>query len=326
LIILTVSSYKPEIVFLRYLEFEYKAFGFSAFKFRFIFIVLQIISLKKPKKGSIPVPSKRQKKKLGSEHLQRVINLCKSVEERGLDPFLVDVNDMIKIVKEYFPEWESMEEFSLDAETINRLASVITLQGNWVKHRSTSLYTDPFLIEEKLRRLNRENLANLFLKSWHPIVELEQISSNCLSEAVKYWQILLPLDERWTKTQFTMTELGLTSREELIKQQIMSEKVFTEELEKLWHGLKLKVGRNEKIEYWDFVGANTYEETVKRAYMTSFLVTYGYATFEVHRLEEEIFIIPFSKPRSLVGKKPTVSVPIAINLEEWKRWKESRHD
>jgi hypothetical protein len=271
------------------------------------------------------MPSKKQKKKLGSEHLQRIIDLCKSVEERELDPFLVDINDVIKIVKEYFPEWESMEEFSLDAETINSLASVIKLQADWVKHRSTSLYTDPFLIEEKLRRLNRENLASLFLKSWHPIIELEQISSNCLSEAVKYWQSLLPLDERWTKTQFTMTELGVTSREELIKQRIMTERIFTEELEKFWHELKQKVGRNEKVAYWDFVGADTYEETVKRAYMTSFLVTYGYATFEVHRLEEEIFIVPFSKPRSLVGKKQMVSVPIAISLEEWKRWK-SRHD
>jgi hypothetical protein len=166
----------------------------------------------------------------------------------------------------------------------------------------------------------------LFLKSWHPIVELEQISPNSLSEAIKYWQSLLPLNERWAKTQFIRTELGSTSREELIKQRIIAEKVFTEELEKLWQELKQKVGRNDKIDYWDFVGADTYEETVKRAYMTSFLVTYGYATFEVHRLEEELFIVPFSKPRSLTGKKQTISVPIAISMEEWKHWKENRHD
>jgi hypothetical protein len=269
---------------------------------------------------------RKQRKKLGAEQLRRLIDFLKGVEERGLDPFLVDVNDVIKVVKEYFPEWESMDEFSLDAETINRLASIIKLQGDWVKQRSTSLYTDPFLIEEKLRTLSRENLACLFLKSWHPLIELEQISPAGLSEAINYWKSLLPLDERWAKTQFNRTELGLTSREELIKQQIMAEKVFTEELEKLWYELKQKVGRKEKVAYWDFVGADTYEETVKRAYMTSFLVTYGYATFEVHRLEEEIFIVPFSKPHSLVGKKQTVSVPIAVSLEEWKRWKQNRHD
>ena len=36
--------------------------------------------------------------------------------------------------------------------------------------------------------------------------------------------------------------------------------------------------------------ADTYEETVQRAFITSFLVTYGYATLEIDQLEEEIFI------------------------------------
>jgi len=270
--------------------------------------------------------SKRQKKKQGSEHLQRIIDLCRSVEERGLDPFVVDVNDLITVVREFFPEWESIDEFSLDAETLNRLASVIKLQSDWVKHRSTSLYTDPFLIEEKLRKLSRESLARLFLNVWHPIVELEQISSYSLLEAVKYWQSLLPLNERWAKTAALMTELGSATREELIKQRIMTEKAFTEELETLWSELRQRVGDGEKIPYWDFVGSDSYEETSKRAYMTSFLVTYGYATFEVHRLEEEIFIIPFAKPRSLVGKKQVISVPVSVSFEEWKSWRESKGD
>jgi len=272
------------------------------------------------------VSLKRKKKKLGEEHLQRIIDLCKSVEDRGLDPFLVDVNDLIAVVREYFSEWESLDEFSLDAETINRLASVIKLQSDWVRHRSTSLYTDPFLIEEKLRKLSRESLARLFLNVWHPVVELEQISSYSLVEAVKYWQRLLPLDERWTKTAAFRTELGAATREELIMQRIMAEKAFTEELEMLWHELRLRVGKGEKIPYWDFVGAGSYEETSKRAYMTSFLVTYGYATFEVHRLEEEIFIVPFDRPRSLVGKKQVVSIPVSVGFEEWQRWKESKRD
>jgi len=270
--------------------------------------------------------SKRRTKKLGADHLQRIIDLCKSVEERGLNPFLVDVNDVIAIVKEFFPGWDSMEELSLDAEAINRLASVIKLQSDWIRHRSTSLYTDPFLLEEKLRKLSRESLARLFLHAWHPIVEMEQISPYGLAEAIRYWQSLLPLNERWTKTEFMKTELGAASPEELIKQQIMAEKAFTEELETLWRELKQRVGENEKISYWDFVGADTYEETIRRAYMTSFLVTYGYATFEVHRLEEEIFIIPFSKPRSLLGKKQVVSIPISVSVEEWRRWKESKRD
>lgn len=277
-------------------------------------------------RGKFELSSKGQRKKVGEDNLQRIIDLCKSVEERGLDPFLVDVNDLIGIVQKYFPEWESIDEFSLDSEAVNRLASVIKLQSDWVRHRSTSLYTDPFLIEEKLRKLSRESLARLFLDAWHPIVEMEQISSYSLIEAVKYWQSLLPIDERWTKITGLKTDLGSTSRKEMIKQQILAEKAFTEELETLWHELREKVGKDGKIAYWDFVGADRFDETSRRAYMTSFLVTYGYATFEVHRLEEEIFIIPFDKPRSLVGKKQFVSVPVSVSFEEWRRWRENRQD
>ena len=106
----------------------------------------------------------------------------------------------------------------------------------------------------------------------------------------------------------------------------MAEKAFTEELEALWLELRQKVGEDGKIAYWDFIGTDSFGETSKRAYMTSFLVTYGYATFEVHRLEEEIFIIPFDKPRSLVGEKQVISVPISVSFEEWQHWRKTKHD
>jgi len=81
--------------------------------------------------------SRRQRKKLGSEQLQRIIDLCKSVEEKGLDPFLVEVDDILAVVQKYFPDWELPDELCLDAEAIHQLASVIKLQSDWVKHRST---------------------------------------------------------------------------------------------------------------------------------------------------------------------------------------------
>lgn len=270
--------------------------------------------------------SKKQKKKLGEARLQRIIDLCRSVEEREVNPFLVDIKDVISIVREYFPEWESLDEYSLDAEAVNRLASVIKLQSDWVRHRSTSLYTDPFLLEEKMRKLSRETVARIFLGAWHPIVELEQISLSSLAEAIKYWQNLLPLNERWLKITSLKTEVGETTREELIRQRIIVEKAFSQELETLWLELKRRVGAKGKVDYWDFVGADTYEETVRRAYMTSFLVTYGYATLEIHRLEEEVFIKPYEKPISMLGNRQAVSIPISVSVEEWKRWRENRRE
>jgi hypothetical protein len=265
--------------------------------------------------------SKKERVKFGREKLQRIIEMCKSVEERSLDPFLINVEEIISIIKEYFPEWEIPEDLCLDAETIHHLASVIKLQSEWVKHRSTSLYTDPFLLEEKLTRIEKEEIVEAFLSAWHPIVEMEQISLHSLAEATRYWESLLPLKERWKGFPPAEVETSLATREELIRQRILRDKAFSEELESFWQELKAKVGEEEKIYYWDFVGAETYEETVHRAFLTSFLVTYGYATLEIHPLEEEIFIKPNEKPITKIGKKQLVSIPITVSQEEWVKWK-----
>ena len=135
--------------------------------------------------------------KLGREKLQRIIEMCMAIEAHAVDPFMLDVDDIIRVVKEYFPDWEKPEDLNLDAETIHHLASVIKLQSEWVKHRSTSLYTDPFLLEEKITQTPKEDMVGLFLRSWHPIVELEQISVHSLAEALRYWKTLVPLSERW---------------------------------------------------------------------------------------------------------------------------------
>ena len=268
--------------------------------------------------------SKGTRRRLGREKLQRIIEMCASVEERSLDPFLMDVDEVISVIKEYFPEWELPEDLCLDAETIHHLASVIKLQSEWVKHRSTSLYTDPFLLEEKLTRISKEEIVNIFVKAWHPTVELEQISIHSLAEAIKYWKSLLPLNERWKQLFPEEIEAGVATREDLISQRIIRDTAFSEELEKFWHKLKGEVeekGENGKIRYWNFIGAETYEETVHKAFMTSFLVTYGYATLEIYPLEEEMFIKPYEKPLTKIGEKQLVSIPIAITAEDWMKWK-----
>ena len=266
-----------------------------------------------------------KRKTRGKERLQRVIDLCRSVE-KGVDPFIINIDDVITVVREYFPDWELPEELCLDAEAIHQLSSVIELQSDWVKHRSTSLYTDPFLIEKKIQLLSSEEIVTLFLKAWEPIVELEQISFHSLTQSLHYWKDLLPLSERWQMIPPLKVDTGATTREELIKQRIFAEKTFSDKLEAFWIELKKKVNEESRIRYWDFIGADTYLKTIERAYMTSFLVTYGYATLEIFQLEEEIFIKSFKKQKSLLGKKQKKSVPISVNIEDWRKWRESKQE
>ena len=268
--------------------------------------------------------SKKEHENLGREKLQRIINTCKSVEDRALDPFLVDIKGNINALKEYFPEWRIPEDLCLDAETVHHLASVTRLQSEWVKHRSTSLYTDPFLLEDKIRRMTKADIVETFAKVWRPTIELEQISLRSITEAIEYWDSLLPMKERWKEFPLGENETGTATREELISQRILRDRAFSEELEIFWQQLKKSTaekGENGKIHYWNFVGADTYNETVQKAFMASFLITYGYATLEIHPLEEELFIVPYQKPAPNTGSKQLVSIPIAVSAEDWQKWK-----
>ena len=273
--------------------------------------------------------SKKEQKKIGREKLQRIIEICMAIENRTRDPFLLNVDDVISVVKEYFPQWQETDDLNLDSEAIHHLASVIKLQSEWVKHRSTSLYTDPFLLEEKIMQACKEEMLEVFTGAWHPLVELEQLSVHSLAEAIRYWETLLPLKERWPELAVPKVAMGITSRDELIRERIFGDKVFSEELECYWQKLKEKVkekGYEGKILYWDFIGADSYEETVQHAFLVSFLITYGYATLEIHPLEEEVFIKPFQTPLAEIGTQQSISIPIAITYENWQKWKRGELD
>ena len=273
--------------------------------------------------------STKEPKKLGRERLERIIEMCIVIENHNVDPFTLNIDEIIKVVKEYFPHWQNPDELKLDAETLHHLASVIKLQSEWVKQRSTSLYTDPFLLEEKILQIGKQEMVNVFLKAWHPLIEFEQISLNSLAQGLLYWEALAPLGERWKDLDVSEVSMGFASRDELIKQGVLGDREFSEELNCYWQELRdcvAKKGQDGKIQYWDFIGADTYEEKVQRAFITSFLVTYGYATLEIDRLEEQVFIKPFDKQKTEILTQQSTSVPIAVSFEDWQKWKRGELD
>ncbi len=265
------------------------------------------------------MPSNNQKKAV--EHLQGIIDLCKSIEAKGRDPFTVNVDEIISAIKKHLGDWKSFEELCLDAEAVDGLSSLITLQSDWIKDRSTSLYRDPFLLGGIIKKASNEKIAEVFLKSWHPIVELEQMSAELLLLAMRYWKGLVPIDERWKKQENVSTPLGFISKEELVKNKIISEKTFKTELNELWNELKQSAESGD-ISYYVFIYANTFIETIKRAYLTSFLITYGYAALRFHDPENEIYIQPIKVHKEkLDSKVQSISIPISVNIDDWKKSK-----
>jgi len=266
----------------------------------------------------------KEEKKLGQERLERIIEMCIAIENHQVDPFNLNIEEIIKIIKAYFPHWNQPDELRLDAETLHHLATVIKMQSEWVKQRSNSLYTDPFLLEEKIKKTSKQQMVDVFLDAWSPIVEFEQLSLHNIAQGLLYWETMPQVGKRWKDIDVSAVAMGSVTRDEMIKQRVLSDKEFSEELEEHWIELKGRVAEKSidgKISYWDFIGADTYEETVQRAYLTSFLVTYGYATLDIDRLEETIHILPYKKPRQEGLTEQSTSVPIAVSYTDWQKWK-----
>jgi len=246
------------------------------------------------------------------------------VKQKGIDPYEVEVEKALEIVRKYLPEWEIPEDLILDAETLNQISKIIDLQSEWLRNRASSMYVDPLMIELKVRMLNPRTLSDIFIESWHPLLEMERLTPERLEESIEYWKQLPPIEERLKEFPAPPSaELELTSMDALLRSGLLSEKTFDEVLQMFWQELKdrSKVG---KERYWSFILADTYKETILRAYITSFLVSYGYATLEIEPMKEDVFLIPFEEERRLVEKKRSFSMPISIDYETWKKMKEGK--
>ncbi|MEM2926862.1 MAG: hypothetical protein QW220_04395 [Candidatus Bathyarchaeia archaeon] len=267
---------------------------------------------------------RRLKERLRGEgslsRLLRIISMCRAVEQRGINPFEVDVKGSLEILRKSMPSLENLEELCLDAEALNRLATIVKLQGDWLKHRSSNLFVDPLLVELKLRSLDAKRLFQIFLRAWHPILELEQLSPQRIKEAIEYWNRLKPLKERLHRLPRPPVQ-GLESLgfSDMLRLGLLSETAFEEVLRSLWRELLERSGKAGRLGYWEFVDAESYDETVLRAYLTSFLITYGFAQLEMDPLKEEFFLIPKEELQAKAGfpKGASFSVPISISYEKW---------
>jgi hypothetical protein len=248
----------------------------------------------------------------------RIIDLCESVRQRGLDPFDVRVREFFDRLREILPRLKRHEDLYLDIQAVLGLAEVIFQQGEWVKHKSSLLYLDPLLVMLKLHALPPRDLAEIFIRSWHPVVELEAISPHGIREAKDYWIGLPSLEERYPGLDAGEMLTKQIARGELERMGIVSAEEFSKALERMSGELQKAAGEKGEVSYWEFIMAPSFEKTVERAWFVSFLITSGYATAEVRPLEEEILLKPVEGPRGS-GKAVPSSLAIPISREEWER-------
>lgn len=266
----------------------------------------------------------KHKKKVEREYLLQIIDLCQMVERRGSNPFEVDVKEILEKLRECLPGWEMPKDFCLDAKTLYEIADLVRLQGEWIKHRSSSLYVDSILVALKIGTLGVNGLAHALLRAWHPIIAIEQLSSERLRDAINYWNGLLPLKVRMAGLPFRTGLSGVVDVDELFRLGILSKEEFNSILISYWKDLVSKTEGIEKMSYREFVYADDFESTVARGYFVSFMVTYGYATLEADPIANELFIVPLKEPMLSTPGTQGSSVPVSISYEDWKKHRQTK--
>lgn len=239
------------------------------------------------------------------ERLQKVLKIVEALNAvigSNLDPFNVEVKEYVMRLKELLPGMRELDEILMDAEALRLLARIVELQEKWVRYQASSLYVDPLLVELKLVTLPAERLAEIFSKSWHPIVKIEQVTLNEMLRASSYWSTLQPLSERFREEAVEERQPSLLDKDSLVKMKILTEEELNRKVEELYMEVSKILEGRERVDYWDFVKGKDYNETITRAVLLAHIVSMGLLSLEIKPLEEKVEIVRGGKrarPRSI---------------------------
>lgn len=243
-----------------------------------------------------------ERKMMNREELEKIIVLCESIEKRGLDPFSVNVKELLTKLRRILEEQKDLDTIILDAETLYKIAVLISLQQKWLKERASSLFIDSQLVSLKITAAELKQLAAALARSWRPIVRAEQLTPYRLRQGMEYFLMLPPRDRAYDKL--------LTIQEDTLR--IVKEAGYTkdvvleEEVMKMHERCLATAGSSGELNYWSIVSADTFEETVWRAYVLSFVVSEGLAEIKKNPLTGEVKVVPY--PSKLKREKITTFV------------------
>ncbi len=216
--------------------------------------------------------------------------------------------EKIQLLRRRLPEWKFLDELLLDSEAMLELAQIVRLQDEWLKHRASSLYIDPLLIQLKVKLLAKEELIESFVKSWHPIAQVDQVSPKGLEKAFLYWRDLLPMSERFKDKFGTFgTMPGVIDVNGLVELRIYSQEQFEDRLKELREELLLK-SNGEWIDYREFIRADSFEAKVVKAYLLAFLITEGLASLKTDPLTGKIWVVALRAKAGGMPKSVAVSL------------------
>ncbi len=196
---------------------------------------------------------------------------------RASDPFKVRVVEILDELAEKLPEISS-EELQLDGEIISILARIVREQELWVKREASIASIGKILALLKIKTMNDKSLARELLDSWHPLVDLQQVT---------FTEILTALSYLEGREEFKLGEAeALTVEPAALELGIDLEKIIREVEDELESIFK----ESASIPYGLLVSGRERDEAILRAYALSYLATSGKIVIVYDPLREEYYV------------------------------------
>jgi hypothetical protein len=248
----------------------------------------------------------------GRREVREIIEACKAVEERRFNPFLIDIGGAVQTLRTYYPLWRSLEDYSMDAEALKGLSKVLALQNSQLLYRSSRLYADPEIVSSRIKRLATAKLAEIFLRAFHPVIELEQVTAPIIREALSYWDGMTPYSWRRRSISLGGGPRSLSTAE-LEAMGIAEREGFHEKLKEIEVELRGACLKG-PVEYWSFIRSTAHGrvEILDRIYLVSFLLTSGEASMKRDADGNLWLWIP---PKGYRGEVESITIPVEVGGE-----------
>ena len=246
--------------------------------------------------------------KVSREELEKIIQICENIEKRGLNPFTINIRDILSKLRRMLEENLDLDYYVLDAETMYKIATLIALQHRWLREKAQALFVDAQMIETKLLALDKKSIVRAFLKAWRPIISLEHITLQRLRQGAEHFLSLPPRrEERSWGWKISQKDV------EFLKTSLESEEELSQKVKSLHEELLREYEARGEVDYWGFINRGGFEKNFERAYLLSFLITEGYVDVKRNPLKGEIKLIP---RREKAERKQPVSLVIVMGGED----------
>lgn len=211
------------------------------------------------------------------EELNYIIEITNSIIQKRIDPFKIDIKELLERLNKIFFKIKDIEEFLMDAEALHGITSVLREQTNELNYKAVFLYSSPEMLLEKIKKMNIVELSNLTLLTLHPLINTSFIDAEALSNALEYWISM--------KVRNVLKERPALSYKEITSKEIqIQEKEILKKIENIYNDLSNKV----PIKISEILKNKSFEERIELLYFISYLISLN--KFYIEETEDGVIL------------------------------------